>query len=141
MAKLRELVEAARERGIAVMIDTVANHTGRYDYRSPTFPDAAMYHHNGNITDWNNQGQLENNDLNGLNDLDQDHPVVRQTLLDHVRWLVASSGTDGLRIDTVKHVPNAFWGDYSRVAGRFTFGEALESSVDRSRRTRAPSTR
>jgi len=131
LAKLRELVAGAHARGIAVMLDTVANHTGRYDYQAPTFPDPAMYHHNGGITDFGNPAQVENNDLAGLNDLAQEHPVVHQALLDHVRWLVASSGADGLRVDTVKHVPAPFWRDWNAAAGVYTLGEILDGSVQK----------
>jgi alpha-amylase len=130
LATLRELVAKAHARGIAVMIDTVANHTGRYDYQAPSFPEAAMYHHNGNITDYNDPTQVENNDLNGLNDLAQENPVVHDKLLDHVRWLVRESGADGLRVDTVKHVPKAFWSDWVVAANTFTIGEVLDGSVD-----------
>jgi len=130
VAKLRELVDAAHARGIAVMIDTVANHTGRYNYQAPTFPDAAMYHHNGDITNYGDPVQVMNNDLSGLNDLAQENPVVHDKLLDHVRWLVSSTGADGLRIDTVKHVPTSFWTDYTAAAKVFTIGEVLDSSVD-----------
>ena len=46
--------------------------------------------------------------LFGLDDLDQDQPLVGKALLAHLRWLVTSTGADGLRIDTVKHVPVTF---------------------------------
>jgi alpha-amylase len=126
---LAALVKAAHARGIAVMIDTVANHTGRYDYRAPSFPERGMYHHNGDIKNWDDQKQLENFDLKGLNDLDQDDPRVRKALLEHVRWLVASAGADALRVDTVKHVPITFWVDYAAAAGVFTIGEVLDGDV------------
>lgn len=129
-AKLRELVAAAHARNIAVMIDTVANHTGRYNFTTPSFPDAAMYHHNGNITDYNNAAQVENNALSGLDDLAQENPTVRERLLDHVRWLVETSGADGLRVDTVKHVPKAFWTDWRAAANLFSIGEVLSGGVE-----------
>jgi len=130
LAKLHELIAAAHARGIAVMIDTVANHTGPYDYTSVSFPDAAMYHHNGGITDYGDQLQVENNDLSNLDDLDQAHPVVRQRLLEHVRWLVHDAGADGLRVDTVKHVPLEFWRDYVAAASTFTLGEVFDGRID-----------
>lgn len=130
LATLHELVQQAHARGIAVMIDTVANHTGRYSYASPSFPDYAMYHHNGNITNYADPVQLENNDLSGLNDLAQEVPAVHDRLLDHVRWLVGEVGADGLRLDTVKHVPKTFWSDYVAAAGVYTVGEVLDGSVD-----------
>jgi len=129
IATLRELVREAHARGIAVMIDTVANHTGHYDYQARSFPDPAMYHHNGGISDWNDPQEVEDHDLAGLNDLDQDHPAVHQGLIDHVRWLVAASGADGLRVDTVKHVPATFWKEWNAAAGVYTVGEILDGSV------------
>ena len=126
LGKLRELVAKAHARGIAVMIDTVANHTGRYDYRAKSFPDAAYYHHHGDITNWNDPVQLETYDVSGLNDLDQANPTVHRELLDDVRWLVKESGADGLRVDTVKHVPRTFWAEWAKAAGVFTIGEVLE---------------
>jgi len=130
MAKLRELVTKAHARNIAVMIDVVANHTGRYNYQSPSFPDPAMYHHNGSITDWGSQVQLETYDVSGLNDLAQENPAVHDKLLDHARWLVTESGADGLRIDTAKHVPRAFWTEFAAAANVLTIGEVLDGAVD-----------
>lgn len=123
MSKLQELVADAHARNIWVMLDVVANHTGYYNYNTPTFPDYADYHHNGTITDYNNQWDLENEDVAGLNDLDQSNTYVYNTLLSQVKWLVTTSGVDGLRVDTVKHVPRTFWSAYAAAAGTFTLGE------------------
>jgi alpha-amylase len=129
-AKLRELVDRAHAKGIAVMIDTVANHTGRYGYRSPTFPDPAMYHHAGEIKNYADPVEVETHDLAGLEDLAQENPVVRARLLDHVRWLV-HAGADGLRVDTVKHVPVSFWREFQAAARVYTIGEVLDGAVDK----------
>jgi alpha-amylase len=129
-AKLRELVAAARAKNIAVMIDTVANHTGRYNFSTPTFPDPAMYHHNGNITDYNNQAQVENNALSGLDDLAQENPAVRAKLLEHVAWLARESRADGFRVDTVKHVPKPFWTEWRGAAKLFSMAEVLSGGVE-----------
>ncbi len=129
-AKLRELVAKAHAKNIAVMIDTVANHTGRYNFTTPTFPDAAMYHHNGNITDYNNPAQVENNALSGLDDLAQENPAVRAKLLEHIDWLARESRADGFRVDTVKHVPKPFWTEWRAAAKLFSMGEVLSGGVE-----------
>ncbi len=123
MSKLQELVTDAHALNIWVMLDVVANHTGPYNYTAPTFPDYADYHHNGDITDYSNQWDVENEDVAGLNDLDQSNTYVYNTLLSQVKWLVSTTGVDGLRIDTVKHVPQTFWSAYAASAGTFTLGE------------------
>lgn len=123
MSKLQELVTDAHNDGIWVMLDVVANHTGYYNYSTPTFPNSSQYHHNGNIQDYNNQWDLENQDVAGLNDLAQEDTTTQNTLLNQVQWLVNTTGVDGLRVDTVKHVPKWFWSKYAQSAGTFTIGE------------------
>ncbi|GCE24468.1 alpha-amylase family glycosyl hydrolase [Dictyobacter kobayashii] len=125
MSDLQQLVSQAHSRNIWVMLDVVANHTGYYNYNTPTFPDYVDYHHNGNITDYNNQWDVENEDVAGLNDLDQSNSYTRSTLLSNINWLVNTTGVDGLRVDTVKHVPKDFWGAYAQSAGTFTMGEVF----------------
>jgi Glycosidases len=125
MSKLQELVNDAHADNIWVMLDVVANHTGYYNYNTPTFPAYNDYHHNGDITDYSNQWDLENEDVAGLNDLDQSNATVQSTLLNQVQWLVNTTGVDGLRLDTVKHVPKTFWGQYAAASGTFTIGEVF----------------
>ncbi|EFH83295.1 alpha amylase catalytic region [Ktedonobacter racemifer DSM 44963] len=123
MSDLQNLVTQAHNRNIWVMLDVVANHTGSYNYTAPTFPNYSNYHHNGNIQDYNNQWDLENQDVAGLNDLNQDDSTTHSTLLNNVSWLVSTTGVDGLRVDTVKHVSKSFWSNYAQSAGTFTIGE------------------
>ncbi|GCE06550.1 alpha-amylase family glycosyl hydrolase [Dictyobacter aurantiacus] len=125
MGKLQELVAKAHQRNIWVMLDVVANHTGYYNYNTPTFPNYNEYHHNGDVADYNNQWDVENQDVAGLNDLDQSNPTTRSTLLNNIKWLVNTTGVDGLRVDTVKHVPKDFWAAYAQSAGTFTMGEVF----------------
>jgi len=40
-----------------------------------------------------------------------------------VKNLVAHFGFDGIRIDTIKHVPITFWADFGKSAGVFQMGE------------------
>ena len=76
---LKSLVESAHKMDILVMVDVVANHIGYVPTDKKTkiedfsgvwpFHDESYYHDNCQITDWENQWQLENCRLCGLPDL------------------------------------------------------------------------
>ena len=72
------------------------------------------FHHFGSITDWNNPFQLENYMLDGLSDLSQADQVVAKYFKDaHRFWLEMFPDLAGFRMDTIKHVSQAFWEDFS----------------------------
>ena len=69
---LKSLVNAAHDKGIAVMLDVVANHSGPIgDDFSQIYPlnKAEHYHSDCDINDWGNQQQVENCRLAGLPDI------------------------------------------------------------------------
>ncbi|SMO82521.1 Glycosidase [Melghirimyces algeriensis] len=127
MNKLKELVNTAHSKGIAVMLDVVANHTGDFlpnnGMAAAPFNQYDWYHHNGDVQDWNDQWWLENGDIFGLDDLNHENPAVQEELKNWIQWLVQTTGVDGLRVDTVKHVPKWFWDDFNVAADTFTLGE------------------
>lgn len=45
-------------------------------------------------------------------------------------WLINTYEIDGLRIDTVPHVPKNFWEEFNEAAGVFTLGEIFNSDWD-----------
>lgn len=69
-------------------------------------------------------------DLVKLSNLDDENPEVRDYLINsYLYWI--SQGADGFRIDTIRHVPHAFWREASdRIRERypdfFMFGEAFD---------------
>ncbi|OYD09905.1 alpha amylase [Paludifilum halophilum] len=127
MDKLKELVQKAHEQGIAVMLDVVANHTGDFQpnngFAAAPFDQYDWYHHNGDVQDWNDQWWVENGDVAGLDDLNHENPEVVVELNNWIEWMVEMTGVDGLRVDTVKHVPKWFWKEFDDSAGTFTMGE------------------
>lgn len=112
-AKLKELCDKAREKGIKVMLDIVVNHTG-YDH--PWVNDPAKrdwFHQNGNIHG-PGQWQAENGALAGLPDLVQEQPEVRKELTEsHKEWL-AGAGIAAARMDAVRHVPEDYLREFDR---------------------------
>lgn len=130
-AELGSMIQTAHNFGVQVYADMVLNHMCATNYSYPRF-GWNDFHHNGGISDWNNQWQVENGDLFGLNDLAHESGYVRSELFNFV---VATNnlGMDGYRWDAAKHVPIWFWRDHvvNNVNGwgKFNFGEVY--SADR----------
>ena len=92
--------------------------------------DVTLYHNRGDST-WTGESTTLG-DFIGLDDLMTEHPKVINGMADiYKAWI--DFGLDGFRIDTVKHVDNVFWdqwtkkiADHATAAGKnefFTFGE------------------
>lgn len=64
-----------------------------------------------------------------LPDLDQNHPFVRQTLIEWAKDFVNTYHIDGLRIDTIPHVSKGFWAEFSEAVGVYTLGEVLNMDL------------
>lgn len=131
---LKDLVDQAHDRNIKVILDYVVNHTG---YNHPWLSDddkADWFHNLGTLTDFNDPYQLENYNLSGLPDLNTENPLVRQYFFDNVLWWIDQTGVDGLRLDTVRHVPKEFWNEFAHVikskhADFYLLGEVWNTSA------------
>jgi glycosidase len=85
------------------------------------------FHGFGPIEDFNNQFQLENFQLDALADLDQTNGVVADYLKRaHAFWLEHFPNLAGYRMDTIKHVPFAYWQRFdSELFERFPNAEVI----------------
>lgn len=130
MAKMRELVQKAHQKGIKILLDVVANHT---DYDHPFAKDRknknSKYHnwfnHYGVIKDFNDQWWVENGELAELPDINQNNPEASRYVIDSMKWWIQQTGVDGFRIDTVKHVPRKFWQQFNREIRQFAGNDFL----------------
>jgi alpha-amylase len=126
---LHAFVKACHDRDIWVMVDVVANHVGPVgsDFgKVYPFNKAEHYHSNCQITNWNDQGNVEYCRLADLPDLNQDgNSWVRSYLKNWVKNLVQKYDFDGIRIDTIPEVPKDFWKEYGDAAGVFQMGECF----------------
>lgn len=127
-------VNECHQRDVWVMVDVVFNHVGPvgtdYSQINP-FNSAEHYHSPCDIQDYGNQNQVETCRIAGLPDLNQDNGFVHDELIRWARWLVSTYNIDGFRIDTVKHVPRAFWGDLTSALGDFyVVGEVFDGDVN-----------
>lgn len=137
---------AMRERGLNVMLDVVLNHAspgwtmpekqpgfgqvfdrdGRLLADHGNLPPEQLDHDNEPLHRWFNTER----DLAQLADFNHDHPEVVEYLIGaKLHWI--EQGADAFRVDTLKHVPKAFWPLFSarireRHPGFFMLGEVYD---------------
>ncbi len=140
----QELIAAAHQLGLKVLLDMVPNHVGpkhpwATSQPAPNWLHGTTEHHLDTdyyyppITDphavkANYVSALEGWFANVLPDLAQENPLVAQYLLQNALWWAESGGVDGFRIDTFPYVPRDFWayyhnGLFSVYPQFFTVGE------------------
>jgi len=94
--ELKRLIQACHQRGIEVYLDVVFNHTAEGDERGPVFSfkgfDNNIYYlltPDGRYYNFSGCG----------NTMNCNHPVVRQMILDCLRYWVTTYRVDGFRFD------------------------------------------
>jgi glycosidase len=134
MRTLRELVDKAHALGLKVIQDQVANHTSPYhpwvaDPPTPTWFSGTVENHLSNnwqkwttmdphATDATRRRNLQGWFIDILPDLNQDDEEVRRYLIQNTLWWLGTVGFDAVRMDTLPHVPRAFWRDWSAAIKR-----------------------
>lgn len=144
-AAFDNLVGAIHSNGMKIIVDEANNHSNPDNcgemgslYNNGTFMAAAnndpngYFHHNPDISDYNDRYQLQYYTLDDLTDLNQENPVIDGYLKSAAAQLQAHK-TDAFRLDAVKH---ATWGwEYSyansvfNMAPSFLFGEWMQTST------------
>lgn len=134
------LVEAMQQRGMKLILDIVCNHSSPdiNGQKGQLYDDGVLiadyyndenhwYHHNPQITDWNDEYQLLYYEMLGLATFNEGNPHYRHYIKTAIKqWL--DKGVDALRIDTVKHMPVWFWQEFitdlkTHKPATFIFGE------------------
>ena len=137
---LRKLVDALHEAGIKLILDIVCNHSSPdiNGSKGVVYDDGKLlcdfnnderrfYHHNAEITDWEDEYQLINGEMCGLATFNEKNPEYRLYIKNAIRaWL--DIGVDALRVDTLKHMPIWFWQEFTadmklHKPDLFMFGE------------------
>lgn len=128
---LKQLIDACHKMDMLVMVDVVANHVAPVDMDFSSinpFNKPEHYHTKCDITDWDNQYQMEYCRLLDLPDLNQTNAFVRPYLVDWIRRHTTDYDFDGIRIDTVPHVEKPFWTEYTQAGGVFSIGEVFKNN-------------
>lgn len=113
LSDFKLLVKEAHKRDIKVILDYIVNHTS---YKSPWLKDSEKkewFHPHKDISSWTSQEEIENGWLSGLPDLNQENPEVKKYLIENALWWIEETDIDGMRLDTVRHVPKEFWTDFT----------------------------
>ena len=130
--ELKEFVDAAHAKGIWVMVDMVANHVAAVDLdfdQIIPFNKPEHYHTKCNI-DYNDQHSIEYCRITPISpDLDTESDYVKKTLFEWYTGAVKEYGFDGIRVDTVKHVPKPFWQEWSAQMDIYQTGEILDGDI------------
>jgi glycosidase len=131
---LRELVERAHARGLKVVQDQVANHTGPYHAWVTAPPTPTWF--NGNASNhlansWQTwtiaasnpppdklKSTLEGWFINILPDLNQNDPETENYLIQNSLWWVGVTGLDAVRQDTLPYVPRTYWSRWTSALKR-----------------------
>ena len=142
---LDTLIEKLHERRMKFILDIVCNHSSpaTTSGKGRIFDDGKLiadfdndknnwYHHYGDVKDWNDAWQVQNCELCGLATFNENNIDFRRYIMDSIKmWL--DKGVDALRIDTVKHMPNWFWQEFTcemhtRKPNVFIFGEWIHNN-------------
>jgi cyclomaltodextrin glucanotransferase len=134
------LIAAMRDRGMKLILDIVCNHSSPdvNGHKGKLYDDGVLiadfyndvnhwYHHNPEITDWQDEWQLLYGEMAGLATFNESNIEFRNYIKSAIKqWL--DRGVDALRIDTVKHMPVWFWQEFitdiqTHKPSVFMFGE------------------
>jgi glycosidase len=128
LPEFQQLVNAAHQQGIKILLDMVPNHVGANHPWATSQPAPGWLHGttaNHINTDYdyppvtdthavekNYRSALDGWFANVLPDLAQENPLVAEYLLQNAYWWMEIGGVDGFRIDTFPYVPRTFWTTY-----------------------------
>jgi cyclomaltodextrin glucanotransferase len=141
---LDRLIDELHQRKMKFVLDIVCNHSSPVTTKGKgkLYDDGKLiadfdndkngwYHHYGDVKDWNDQWQVQNAELCGLATFNENNTEYRRYIMGAIKmWL--DKGVDALRIDTVKHMPNWFWQEFtgelaSHRPDIFIFGEWIHN--------------
>jgi cyclomaltodextrin glucanotransferase len=138
------LIAELHRRGMKFILDIVCNHSSpdTTDGKGRLYDDGQLvadfnndqqswYHHYGQVTNWEDEWQVQNCELGGLAKFNENNIDYRRYIKNAIKsWL--GKGVDAIRIDTVKHMPIWFWQEFTadlqtHKPDIFIFGEWIHS--------------
>ncbi|KAK9769799.1 alpha amylase [Seiridium cardinale] len=151
---LRDLVNAAHDRGMSVVVDIVANHVGSFldpqrkePGYSPKFFDDSYTTTYRPAHPWDNTSWYKTDDIAddpklkhdidylvskgflGLDNFNYRNPDTKEAILNATAEHMAYIGADAMRIDAGAYVYPADLHDYEEITGRKAFTEIADGDV------------
>lgn len=124
---LKALSSALHQRGMHLMVDVVTNHMGSISSRANVdysklnpFNQQSQYHTPCDIDYSNRQSIIycwEGDNTVALADIRTEDTPVQNTFNSWISNLVSTYSIDGLRIDSMQQVNDAFWQPFQNAAG------------------------
>jgi alpha-amylase len=127
---LKELIDAAHNRKMKIIIDVVLNHMANYGNYAKTlkYPHfSPQDFHPQSCIDYHNRLSVTRGWINcDLPDLNTASPHVRQEAKNYLKKLLAL-GADGFRFDAAKHIEPDFFREVLKVvpSDKFVYGEVI----------------
>ncbi|HEY9652390.1 MAG TPA: alpha-amylase family glycosyl hydrolase [Coleofasciculaceae cyanobacterium] len=134
---LKELIDAAHNRKMKIIIDVVFNHMANYGnhVKNLSYPRFSQQNFNPQACiDYNNRKSVTQGWINcDLPDLKTDSAHVRQEAKNYLKKLLAL-GADGFRFDAAKHIEPDFFRDILTVVppDKFVYGEVIGQTIEES---------
>ena len=100
---LQQVVNHAHKLGMRVILDWVANHTGKDNVWTKEHKD--FY----NLDSLGNPAVPEGTDWDDVADLNYDNPQMRKAMIDAMKFWLKNADIDGFRCDVAGMVPTDFW--------------------------------
>ena len=103
---------------------TRACRTAERDVKVPAWlNDVSLYHNRGNTTFAGENSQY--GDFFGLDDLFTENPRVVNGMIDIYKTWIRDFRIDGFRMDTMKHVDDAFWQKFAPAIERYARSQGI----------------
>ena len=128
-ADYRALADAARERGVGLIIDAVLNHSGDAHWWMNDLPASDWINYGGEFvptnhhrealldpyaTDADRRQFADGWFVESMPDLNQRNPLLANYLIQNSIWWVEFAGLSGIRVDTWPYSDKAFLSEYAR---------------------------
>jgi alpha-amylase len=103
---------------------TEPNELDERDVKVPAWlNDVSLYHNRGNTTFVGENSQY--GDFFGLDDLFTENPRVVNGMIDIYKFWIREFRVDGFRMDTMKHVDDAFWQRFAPAIERYARSQGI----------------
>ncbi|MFO1445507.1 alpha-glucosidase C-terminal domain-containing protein [Bacillus sp. Bva_UNVM-123] len=112
--EFKQLVKEAHKRDMKVMIDFIVNQVGPNHPWLKDSEKTEWFHEEKDMESLQNQQELEEAWVDGLPDLKQENPEVKNYLIDAAKWWITETNIDGYHLNAINYVPKSFLSEFTK---------------------------